>query len=63
MVNSSLVISTIAGTGTPGYSGDGGSGSKAQFNNSFAIKLDASGNIYVADRANNVIRLLTRSSQ
>jgi sugar lactone lactonase YvrE len=63
MVNSSLVISTIAGTGTPGYSGDGGSGSKAQFNNSFAIKLDASGNIYLADRANNVIRLLTRSSQ
>jgi sugar lactone lactonase YvrE len=58
VVNSSGIINTIAGIGTPGYSGDNGPALNAQFNNSFAIKLDASGNLYVADRANNVIRVL-----
>jgi streptogramin lyase len=58
VVNSGGIINTIAGIGTPGYSGDNGPALNAQFNNSFEIKLDASGNLYVADRANNVIRVL-----
>ncbi|MBV8845553.1 MAG: SMP-30/gluconolactonase/LRE family protein, partial [Bryobacterales bacterium] len=58
VVNSGGIINTIAGTGTPGYSGDNGPALNAQFNNAFAMALDTSGNLYIADRANNVIRLL-----
>jgi len=51
-------ITTIAGTGTAGYSGDGGIATAAQFSDLTALTVDKSGNIYVADTANNAIRLL-----
>src|ERR1035437_5366560 len=51
-------ITTIAGNGTAGYSGDGGTASSALLNNPLALVLDSAGNIYVADSMNNVIRLL-----
>ena len=51
-------ITTIAGSGTKGYSGDGGPGSSAQLNDPLGLALDNAGNIYVADSDNNVIRLL-----
>jgi uncharacterized protein (TIGR03437 family) len=50
---------TIAGNGTQGYSGDGGPATAAQFNNLTGIALDSSGNIYVADSQNQIIRKLT----
>jgi uncharacterized protein (TIGR03437 family) len=50
---------TIAGTGTPGFSGDGGRAIGASLNQPYGIAVDASGKVYVADSQNQVIRLLT----
>lgn len=49
-------ITTIAGTGTPGYSGDGGPATKAQFNQPHAITLDENDNIYLCDIRNHRVR-------
>lgn len=48
----------IAGDGQAGYSGDGGPGTSAQLNAPYGIALDGSGNVYVADSMNDVIREL-----
>jgi streptogramin lyase len=50
------VISTVAGTGTSGYSGDSGPATKAELNGPFGIAIDTANNLYIADRGNNVIR-------
>ena len=57
------VITTIAGSGPPavfngGYSGDGGPATEAQFSHPRALAVDGSGNLYVADRYNNRIRVI-----
>ena len=49
-------LSPIAGTGTKGFSGDGGPATSAQLNNPAHIALDAAGNLFVADSGNNRIR-------
>jgi DNA-binding beta-propeller fold protein YncE len=49
-------ITTIAGTGSGGYSGDGGPATAAELHYPEAVALDASGNLYVADMVNNRIR-------
>jgi len=56
------LINTIAGSGTAGYSGDGGMAVNAQVNNPFGVALDASGNVYIADAANNCIRMLNMTT-
>ncbi len=43
------VITTIAGTGTGGYSGDGGLAINAQINLPYAVAVDSAGNVYIAD--------------
>lgn len=53
-VNTLGVITTFAGTGISGYSGDGGAATSATFNNPAAVVADHSGNVYIAD--GNVIR-------
>ena len=50
------VITTIAGTGERGYSGDGGPAAEAQLAWPSGLLVDGLGNLYVADRANNRIR-------
>jgi len=55
-VNPSGVISTIAGTGAGGYSGDGASPLNAQFNYPSGVNVDVFGNILIADRFNNRVR-------
>lgn len=51
------IIQTIIGTGTPGYSGDGGPAISAQLNLPLDHNIDSAGNIYIADGDNHVIRL------
>jgi len=46
-VSSNGIITTVAGTGTHGYSGDGGSALKAQLDNPTSVELDAAGNLYI----------------
>jgi uncharacterized protein (TIGR03437 family) len=50
------VINTIAGFGTPGFSGDGGPAIKARLNRPRAVAVDAAGNVYVADTDNGRVR-------
>jgi len=56
MVNSSGVISTIAGDGIEGYFGDGGPATAAKLHYPTQMAIDAHNNIYFADQYNNVIR-------
>ncbi|MBK8495241.1 MAG: hypothetical protein IPL50_09535 [Chitinophagaceae bacterium] len=56
---SAQVITTIAGTGTPGYNGDGISATTAQLYYPHNIALDADGNIYFPDYGNARIRKIT----
>ena len=49
-------ISTVAGTGTPGFSGDGGRATAAQLSQPNATAVDAAGNIYIADMGNHRVR-------
>jgi sugar lactone lactonase YvrE len=57
------VISIFAGSGTIGYGGDGGSATAAaaKFSNIWALGIDSSNNIYIADTGNNLIRKVTQA--
>ena len=50
------VITTVAGTGLPGYSGDGAPAAQAQLNLPYGVAADSAGNLYIADLGNNRIR-------
>ncbi|MCF6252838.1 MAG: hypothetical protein L3J75_16450, partial [Methylococcaceae bacterium] len=50
------IITTIAGTGVRGFSGDGGLAIAAELNRPEGLALDASGNLFIADRSNHRIR-------
>jgi DNA-binding beta-propeller fold protein YncE len=56
------VISTIAGTGAAGFSGDGGPATKAQLSQPHSIALDNEGRIYICDIRNHRIRVVDPSS-
>ncbi|MBI4237965.1 MAG: hypothetical protein HY696_06060 [Deltaproteobacteria bacterium] len=55
------IIATYAGTGIPGYTGDGGSATAAQLNGATDLAVDADGNLYIADDGNHVVRRVDRS--
>jgi streptogramin lyase len=50
------IITTFAGTGQPGYSGDGGPASKAQLKQPHSIQFGPDGSLYICDIGNNCIR-------
>ncbi len=50
------VITTVAGNGSPGYSGDDGTATAAQLNAPSGVAIDGSGNLYLADTYNGRIR-------
>ncbi len=58
-INTTGIISTIAGNGTAGYSGDWGAAITAQLFNPIGLAFDAAGNLYFAEATNNIIRQIT----
>ena len=52
------IITTVAGTGTAGFSGDGGAPTTAQFSTLTGLATDSNGNLYVADTENHCIRYI-----
>ncbi len=59
-VDAAGTITTIAGNGTGGYSGDGGQATAAELNGATNVTVDASGNIYIGDYYNNCIQRICR---
>jgi len=60
-VDTSGIISTIAGTGTAGYTGDHGPATSATFSGPIGIAVDAAGNIYVCENGNHTVRKINTS--
>ncbi|OJJ23432.1 hypothetical protein BKI52_03465 [marine bacterium AO1-C] len=60
-INTSGVITTIAGTGSAGYSGDGGSATSATLSTPQDMVIDATGNLYILDYSNRRIRKVSTS--
>jgi hypothetical protein len=55
-VGTNGIITTVAGNGTQGYSGDGGAAINAELSLPSGVAVDATGNLFIADWGNNVIR-------
>ncbi len=58
-INAAGIITTIAGNGIPGYTGDGGPATAATLHDPSRMTIDGAGNIYFADAVNNVIRKIS----
>lgn len=56
------VITTVAGTGTSGSTGDGGAATSARLNSPQDVSVAANGDLYIADTANNKIRKVTAAT-
>ena len=57
-VNKKGIITTVAGNGTSGFSGDGGPATQASLNLPSGLVVDKQGNLYISDRSNNRIRVV-----
>jgi len=55
-------LTTFAGNGTTGYMGDGGAATSAELYTPLGVRVDAVGNVYIADTFNNVIRMVSATS-
>jgi streptogramin lyase len=55
-------VSTVAGTGSSGYSSSTGTATSSQLNNPYGVALDRAGNLYIADANNNAIRVVNQQS-
>jgi len=61
MINAAGIITTIAGTGTEGYTGDSGLAVSAELGSPVGVDLDSAGNIYISDQVDGVIRKINSS--
>ena len=59
-VNVNGIITTVAGNGSPSYSGDGGAAANAGLNAPRGVVVDSSGNLFIADSGNSRIRMVSR---
>lgn len=59
MVNAQGIISTVAGGTNPGFSGNGGPATSAEFEGITGIAVDNAGNLYIADNDNNQVRVVS----
>jgi sugar lactone lactonase YvrE len=57
-VDADGVMTTFAGTGRAGYSGDGGPATEAELNGPYGLTTDTRGNVYIADYENHAIRVV-----
>src|ERR1700682_3122308 len=55
-VNAAGMIQTVAGSGSPDFSGDGGPANAARLNAPYGVAADRAGNLYIADLGNNRVR-------
>jgi streptogramin lyase len=60
-ISAAGIITTVAGNGTAGFSGDGGPATAARLNNPHGVDIDPAGNLYIADSANHRIRRVSPS--
>ncbi len=60
-INPAGIITTLAGNGTNGFFGDGGAATAAELANPSGVAVDRSGNVYIADKANQRIRMVNTS--
>ncbi len=58
-VGTNGIITTLAGNHTAGYSGDGGAATNASLNFPHALAVDSTGNVYISDSYNNVVRMVS----
>jgi uncharacterized protein (TIGR03437 family) len=58
-VDTNGIITTVAGTGDAGFSGDGGQATAAMLNHPESVIVDAAGNLYISDTFNHRIRMVT----
>ena len=61
VISTGGILSTVAGTGTRGFSGDGGHPTQAELNAPTALAIDPAGDLYVADSGNNRVRVIAIS--
>jgi uncharacterized protein (TIGR03437 family) len=61
-VSTNLIMSTVAGNGTPGFSGDGGNPVFAQLSHPKGVTVDTAGNVYISDTLNSRIRVVSPNS-
>jgi sugar lactone lactonase YvrE len=54
------VITTVAGNGTPGFSGDNGPATSAQLDPGSGLAVDSAGNLFIADTWNNCVRRVSK---
>jgi trimeric autotransporter adhesin len=62
MVNSGQIVTTIAGIGTQGFSGDNGPAAKATLSAPFGLAMDSTGNAYIADSGNYRLRKVANAA-
>ena len=62
MVTPNGVITTVAGSGTAGFSGDNGPATSAELSQPGGVAVDSAGNLYISDSGNNIIRKVSNGT-